>query len=260
MISVRAVGLLALRHQRHLAIVVDEADAGQALVRGALGQLQRLEVAQVHRALAELLVELDHQRLVLGTDGADGDPLAVLHRPSGHVHGPGRDGWPSAEARSSATLWLVHHHPRIEREQALGGGQQRVDVDLLDRRVLDDQVAEANHQLFQRRHVHRFASAHALQRFVDAGLLHHAPGQRGVQRRQRQRAVLEDLHQLASGAEQQHRAELRVERRAEDQFVALLLGKGLHRHSLEMARRRPWPPRYRESARRRGARWPHRAG
>ena len=45
--------------------------------------------------------------------------------------------------------------------------------------------------------------------------------QRGVQRRQGQRAVVEDLDELAAGAEQQHRAELRVDAAADDQLVAV---------------------------------------
>ncbi len=52
-----AIAALALGHQRHLAVVVDEADARQPLVRGALRQLQRLEVAQIDAALRQLLVE-----------------------------------------------------------------------------------------------------------------------------------------------------------------------------------------------------------
>ena len=75
---------------------------------------------------------------------------------------------------------------------------------------------------FERRQVHRLAAAHALQRLVDLGLLHHAARQRGVERRQRQRAVLEDFHQLAAGAEQQHRPELRIEAGADDQLVGVL--------------------------------------
>ena len=128
----------------------------------------------------------------------------------------------------------MHHDARIERQQPLRRRQQRVDVDLLDPRLLDHQLAEAHQQLFQRREVHRLAAAHALQRREDLGLLHHAPGQRGVQRRQRQRAVLEDFDQLAAGAEQQHRAELRVEAAAEDQLVAVELDHRLHGDALEV--------------------------
>ena len=128
----------------------------------------------------------------------------------------------------------VHHHARIQRQQPLGRGQQRVDVDLLDPALLDHQLAEAHQQVFQRRQIHRLAPAHALQRGEDLGLLHQAQRQRGVQRRQRQRAVFEDFHQLSAGAEQQHRAELRIEAAADDQLVAIKLDHRLHGHALEM--------------------------
>ena len=69
---------------------------------------------------------------------------------------------------------------------------------------------------------------------IDLGLLHHPAGQRGIERRQGQRAVLEDLDELAAGAEQEHRAELRVEAAADDQLVAVELDHRLHGHALEM--------------------------
>ena len=55
-----------------------------------------------------------------------------------------------------------------------------------------------------------------------------------VQRRQGQRAVLEDLDQLPAGAEQQHRAELRVEAAADDQLVAVQLDHRLDGHAQEV--------------------------
>ena len=65
------------------------------------------------------------------------------------------------------------------------------------------------------------AAAHALERGVNFRALHHAARERGVERRQAERAVLEHFHQLAARAEQQHRAELRVNAAAEDDFVAV---------------------------------------
>ena len=115
----------------------------------------------------------------------------------------------------------MHDHPRVQRQQPLRRGEQRVDVDLLDPALLDDQVAEPDQELLERGQVHRRAAAHALERREDLGLLHHPPRQRGVERRQAQRAILEDLDELAAGAEEQHRAELRVEAAADDQLVAV---------------------------------------
>ena len=65
-------------------------------------------------------------------------------------------------------------------------------------------------------------------------MLHHPAGQRGVERRQRQCAVLEDLDELASRAEEQDRAELRVEAAADDQLVAVELDHRLDADPLEV--------------------------
>ena len=84
--------------------------------------------------------------------------------------------------------------------------------------------------------IHRLASAHALQRGEDLGLLHHPQRQSGIQRRQRQRAIFEHLDQLTAGAEQDDRPELRIEAAADDQLVAIELRHRLHGHALEVLR------------------------
>ena len=106
---------------------------------------------------------------------------------------------------------VVQHDAGVEGDQAVRRSEQRVDVDLLDPALLDDELAEADQQLLERGEVHRLAAADAFEGLVDLGLLHHAAGQRGVERRQGEGAVLEDLDELAAGAEQEHRAELRVD-------------------------------------------------
>ena len=68
---------LALDDQRQLAVVVGEADADQALVRGPLVQLHALHVAHADAVLAQRAVERDHQRLVLGPDRSDHERRAV---------------------------------------------------------------------------------------------------------------------------------------------------------------------------------------
>ena len=66
------------RNERHLPIVVDEADPGQPVVRHPLAQLERLQVTQVHTLLRESLVELGEEWLVLRRIGrmAIGTPSA----------------------------------------------------------------------------------------------------------------------------------------------------------------------------------------
>ena len=78
-------GVLALGDQRHLAVVVDEADARQPLVRHALAELERMEVAERDAALGERLVELDQQRLVLGPDRPDQERGPAPGGPGGDV-------------------------------------------------------------------------------------------------------------------------------------------------------------------------------
>ena len=110
----------------------------------------------------------------------------------------------------------------------------------LIQRLLDHQVAEAHQELLQRAPGRpALPAADALQRRVDPGLLHHPPGERRVQRRQGQRAVLEHFDELPAGAEQQHRAELRVEAAAEDQLVAVELGPSAGPSRPGSARRPP---------------------
>ncbi len=125
----------------------------------------------------------------------------------------------------------------IERQQAVRGGQQRVDVQLGDGRLLDDQLAEADHELLEGSHVDAATAAHALEGRVDLGALHHAARQRRGQRWQPQRTVLEDLHQLAAQAEEQDGTELRVHAAADDELVAVTSDHGLHGDALEVA----WP-------------------
>ena len=134
----------------------------------------------------------------------------------------------------SGVLGSCNTTRRVQRKDAFGGNQQRIDVQFRNPRLLHHELAEAHEQLFERGDVRGFAAAHALERGVDLGALHHAARERAVQRRQAQGAVLEDFHQLAARAEQQHRSELRVNAAANDDLVAVELDHGLHRHAQEM--------------------------
>ena len=125
-------------------------------------------------------------------------------------------------------------HPRVERQQAIGRGEQGLMSISLIHRCSTTRSAEADQELLERGEVDRPAAAHALERREDLGLLHHPPGQRRIERRQAQRAVLEDLDELAAGAEEEHRAELRVEAAADDQLVAVELDHRLDGHAVEM--------------------------
>ena len=107
----------------------------------------------------------------------------------------------------------------------------------LIQRLFGHELAEADHEPLQRGEVHRLAAAHALQRMINLRGFHHAAGERGVERRQGQCLVLENLDELAAHAEQEHRSKLRINAAAQDDFVAFAqLDHLLDRDALEMLR------------------------
>ena len=69
-------------------------------------------------------------------------------------------------------------------------------------------------------------------------MLHEAGRQRRVQGRKSERAVAVDLDELAAGAEEYDRSELRIDGAAEDEFVALGADHGLDRYAFERGRAR----------------------
>ena len=74
----------------------------------------------------------------------------------------------------------------VEGDEVIAGGKERVDVNFLDPALFGDELAEADHELFEGGEVHRLAAAHAFEGVVNLGALHHAPGQGGVEGRQGQ--------------------------------------------------------------------------
>ena len=133
-------------------------------------------------------------------------------------------------------LRVVQDNPSVKRHDTVRPGEQGIDVDFLDSGLFDDKLAEAHHQPFQRIHVHGFAPAHALQRLEDLGPLHHAPGQRGVERRQTERPILEDLDQRTAAAKEQDGTKLAVLAAPDDQLIAVELDHGLNSDALEVLR------------------------
>ena len=65
-------------------------------------------------------------------------------------------------------------------------------------------------------------------------MLHHPSRQRGVQWRQGQLAIPDQFGQLPARAEQEDRAELRVEHAADDELVAIELDHRLDGHAQEV--------------------------
>ena len=144
-------GSLELGHQGHLAVVVDEADPRQPLVGDALAQLHGLEVAQVDARSESVSWNRTISGSSSGRIGRIVTAVAVLRCVQGDdVLGRiGADGR-AAAAGPRVDLRAVQDHAGVERDQPLRRGEQRVDVDLLDPALLDDQLAEADQELLQR--------------------------------------------------------------------------------------------------------------
>src|ERR1019366_4369373 len=216
-----------------LAVVIVEANARQPFVRDALRKIQRAEVTVINTFFRQRLVELHQQWLVFGTDRAGGDRRLVFQFPRHDIlHRIRPDG--RLGQLVLRRFRIVQHDARIERKNSFRRDEQRIDVNLRDPRLLDDELAEAHEQLFERGDVRGLASAHAFERGENFGAFHHAARQRRVQRRQTKRAVLENLDELAARAEEQHRAELRINAAANNQFITFELDHRLHGHAKEM--------------------------
>jgi hypothetical protein len=71
-------GIVAFGHQHHFAIVIDEANPREALLRDSAAQRNHVEVPQVDAAFGERGVKARHQGLVLGTDRADKNLRGVI--------------------------------------------------------------------------------------------------------------------------------------------------------------------------------------
>ncbi len=154
--------VLVVSHEHHLTVVIDEAGPSQPVVGDAPAQLQGLEEAQVDGVLGELLVELHHQRLVLGADRANRDGQTAFACKRGDVLGGIRaDGGARQLVRSD--FRPVQDHAGVQRDQPLGRGEHRINVDLLDPRQLDHQPAEPDQQPLQRAQIDGTATADSLQ-------------------------------------------------------------------------------------------------
>ena len=151
---------------------------------------------------------------VLGADGpqhdgavAPGHGLHQLHRVGPDCKGRTAPGRPGTDADA-----------RVQRQHAGGVGKQGVDVQLGDLRHRFQQRRHAAQRGHDGIHVGCRHVAPTRQQARHAGAGHQRAGQRRVQRRQRHGAVGHHLHGRAALAEQDHRAEQRVDMSADDQF------------------------------------------
>ena len=176
---------------------------------------------------------------------------AVLRADRPQQHGPAAelDGLlellrvrPYREVAPPARRRRVDPDARVEGHHAVGVGQQRVDVELDHLGQVRRQLRQLDERQFHGRPVHGTMRPRIAQQLRHPGPAHQLPCQRDVQRWQCDGSVGDGLDRGAALAEHQHRPEDRVDRDAEDQFVAaLVLDHLLHRQALD-ARIRPALP------------------
>mmetsp|Transcript_36144 Transcript_36144/g.103964 ORF Transcript_36144/g.103964 Transcript_36144/m.103964 type:complete len:345 (+) Transcript_36144:52-1086(+) len=225
---------------RHLAVVVDEGQAGQPLVRHvALPELQHAGHAPVglvvghHLPCHQALVELLQQRLVFRADGTDQQRLTIASGPLLHVlSGVWADGrlWEA----SLLGVHIVQYHTCIECQDSILRRQERIDVHFLDPGLLNHNLAETHHQLLHQHQIGWLLPSNPTQGLINLCLLHHAASQSGCQWRQTECAVLVDLDQGSALTEEQHRAKLWIHAAAENDFVAVELLHRLHADAMKM--------------------------
>ena len=112
-----------------------------------------------------------------------------------------------------------HPNAGVERYDACFIRKQRIDVDLADLGVGDDQGAHLHQGERDRVEVRLRPVAVASEQVLDAGLPHHVAGEFQVERRQCLSGVAQHFDCGAASAEHQHRAEGRVIAHADEQFM-----------------------------------------
>ena len=115
--------------QGHLAVVVNEADARQPLVRDTLREAERVEVAKIDALLRQPFVKFHHQRLVFRANRTERHTQAVarFHRKD-VIRGIGADG----ETLGGGALGPGDLNPGIQRDHTVGIGEQWIDIELCD--------------------------------------------------------------------------------------------------------------------------------
>src|SRR5574343_1644435 len=209
-------------NQRHLAVVVDLREAHQ---HGLRQFAQGVHEAVVARLVGHVLDELLLHVGVFRTDRADGDDLAVVHRPVlDQVYRVRVDRHVGVTVPRGAD-GVIDDDAGIGGDGAVFIDDQRVEVKLLNPRQFADHFRDAEQHFLQgvtvdRRHVVELTEDLRGARRVDQIL-----GQEAVQRRQGNRAVGEDFDVETAGAEGDHRPENRIAEDADHQFAPVRTGQ-----------------------------------
>src|ERR1022692_3005477 len=157
--------ILAFRNQRHLPRIIEMTQADHAVARQCLDHAEETSADRLLRQRS--MMGLD-KRLVLRTYGPDDDFLAVGELPGGRV---------LIRVWLNRQLWLRlirrrQNNSRIEGEQAIRTGQERIDVDLPNIEKVAQQVTEADEQHLQLVKRNRRLPPDALQGRKDSRPLH----------------------------------------------------------------------------------------
>ncbi len=123
--------VVEIRHQRHFAVVVDEAFLEQSLVVDARTQFLHVEIAEIDGAVGNRLVKFHHQRLIFRSNRANEHLRAVLHGPAPDVlRRVGANG--GARKLFGGNIRGVENDAGVERDDSVGRSEQRVDVDFAE--------------------------------------------------------------------------------------------------------------------------------
>ena len=109
----------------------------------------------------------------------------------------------------------VHHH------HAVLVGEQRIEIELAHFRNVCGELRQFHQRQGDGVDVGARHVAIEFQNISDTRALDHVVRQREIERRQRQRPVVDDLHRLAAAPEHDHRPEGRIVGYARDQFAAV---------------------------------------
>src|SRR5262249_25895799 len=103
------------RHQGEFAVVIDKAFRDQPLVLNASIKFERMEVAEINAAVGELVMELNHQRLIIWTDWTQRELRAISRLPLSNIL---QGIWPNSRTRQLriGNIRRMQHNAGIERQ------------------------------------------------------------------------------------------------------------------------------------------------
>src|SRR5215472_5212451 len=91
-----ALFICIFRNQGEFAVVIDKAFGDQPLVLNASIKFERMKVAEINAAVGELMMELNHQRLIIRTDWTQYKLRAISRLPLSNIL---RGIWPNCRTR-----------------------------------------------------------------------------------------------------------------------------------------------------------------